>query len=103
MTFTELYQTALPYVVSILPSLAAVIGIIASIIKIAKDNKKVIEPIVTKFNELRQEVKDKTEMTDLKATINNLIKENAELRKENHEIITQLSKVKYYESNNKEV
>ena len=102
MTFTEIYELALPYVVSILPSLAAIFGIIASIIKVLKDNRKVIQPVIDQFNDLRQEVKDKTEMTEIKSTVTNLLEENAKLRKDVAALITAMNKVQY-ESTNKEI
>lgn len=103
MTFTEIYELALPYVVSILPSLAAIIGIIASIIKVLKDNRKAIQPVIDQFNALRQEVKDKTEMNEIKSTVNNLLEENAKLRKDVAALITAMNKVQYNESSNKKI
>ena len=101
MTFTEIYELALPYVVSLLPSLAAIIGIIASIIKVLHDNRKVIQPVIDQFNDLRKEVKDKTEMNEIKSTVNNLLEENAKLRKDIAALITAMNKVQYESSNQK--
>lgn len=82
-------------IISVLPSLAAIIGIVASIIKMIKDNKAIVKPVIEQFEELRKEVKDKTEMTDAKETIQMLLQENASLRKEIADLITAISKIKY--------
>lgn len=89
-------NTILLVIISFLPPLSAVIGIIASVVKMTKNNSEVIKPIIEQFDALRQEVKDKTEMTEAKEQIKNLL---ARIDKQDQiiaDLITEISKVKYY-------
>lgn len=81
--------------IAALPSIAAILGIICSIIKVVRDNKAVIQPVIDQFNDLRKEVKDKTELEEVKAEMLAIMKENRQLRQEIADLITEMRKVQY--------
>lgn len=82
-------------IIAILPALSAVLGIIASVVKMAKDNKAVIKPVIDQFNDLRQEVKDKTELEAVRNEMLAIMTENRQIRQELADLITELKKEKY--------
>lgn len=103
MTFTEIYQSALPWIVAYLPSISAIVGIIAACIKFFKDNKKVIMPIVTEVQQLKETVNDTHDIEELKLQQKILIQQVADQQKVIADLITVIGKVKYDEPNNKEI
>lgn len=103
MTFTEIYQTALPWIVAYLPSISAIVGIIAACIKFFKDNKAVIQPIVTEVQQLKETVNDRREIDELKLQQRVLMQQLADQQKMIADLITVIGKVKYNEPNNKEI
>ena len=82
-------------IIAALPALSAVLGIIASVIKMARDNKAVIQPVIDQFNDLRQEVKDKTELEAVKTEMLAIMTENRQIRQELADLITEMKKVEY--------
>lgn len=89
-------------IIAYLPVITAIIGIICSIVKIAKDNKAIIKPLQEQFANLRQEVQDKTELEAVKNQMLAIMTENRQLRQEMADLITEMRKQKY-ELPNKEV
>lgn len=81
--------------IAALPALSAIFGIIASVVKMAKDNKAVIQPVIDQFNSLRKEVQDKTELEAVKTEMNAIMTENRQLRQEMADLITEMRKQKY--------
>ena len=81
--------------IAALPALSAILGLIASVVKMAKDNKAVIKPVIDQFNDLRKEVKDKTELEAVKTEMNAIMTENRQIRQELADLITEMKKVKY--------
>ena len=88
--------------IAYLPVITAIIGIICSIVKIAKDNKAIIKPLQEQFSNLRKEVQDKTELEAVKKEMLAIMTENRQLRQEMADLITELRKQKY-DIPNKEV
>lgn len=88
--------TLITLLAAYVPMITAVVTIICSIVKAAKDNKQVVKPVLEQFDALRQEVKDKTEMTEAKEQIKNLLIQNEILQKQVADLITEMSRVKYY-------
>lgn len=88
--------TLITLLAAYIPMITAVVTIICSIVKAAKDNKQVVKPVLEQFDALRQEVKDKTEMTEAKEQIKNLLIQNEILQKQVADLITEMSRVKYY-------
>ena len=81
--------------IAYLPVITAIIGIICSIIKIAKDNKAIIKPLQEQFSNLRKEVQDKTELEAVKKEMLAIMTENRQLRQEMADLITEMRKQKY--------
>lgn len=90
-------ETIIAFITAFGPSIVAIISIIASVIKIAKDNKSIVKPVIDEFNQLRQEVNDKTDLTDARQEMRALIQQNAEQSKKIDLLIAELSKVKQYD------
>lgn len=79
------------------PSIAAIISIIAAVVKMAKDNRSVIKPVLEQFEELREDVSDKTDLTEARQEMRVIIQQNAELRAQNLALMTALTKVQQYD------
>lgn len=77
-------------IISYLPVIVAVMGeVLAFIATMKKYNS-----ITASFSKIRDEIKDKTEMNELKEQIVNVLHENAELKKQLAELIQKIDKVK---------
>lgn len=77
-------------IISYLPVIVAVMGeVLAFVATIKKYNS-----ITANFSKIRDEIKDKTEMNELKEQIVNVLHENAELKKQLAELIQKIDKVK---------
>lgn len=87
--------TIIPTAAAILPSLGALFGILVSCVKLIKDNKAQIKPILEQFAELRQEVKDKTDLREARQEMKQIIHDNAVLKRQMNELITAQTKVKH--------
>lgn len=81
--------------IAALPTLAAVVGIIASVFKMNTNGKKVVQPVLDQFNALRQEVQDKTEMTETKDLLLALLVQNRQKDQMIADLITEMRKQKY--------
>lgn len=79
------------------PSIAAIISIIAAVVKMAKDNRNVIKPVLEQFEQLREDVSDKTDLTEARQEMRAIIQQNAELRAQNLALMTALTKVQQYD------
>jgi predicted rRNA methylase YqxC with S4 and FtsJ domains len=79
------------------PSIAAIISIIAAVVKMAKDNRNVIKPVLEQFEQLREDVSDKTDLTEARQEMRVIIQQNAELRAQNLALMTALTKVQQYD------
>lgn len=90
----------IPTIAAVLPSIAAVFTIICACFKLLHDNRYELKAIIDQFNELRQEVRDKTEIKQTRAEMKQIIHDNAVLRKQNTEILAQLSRIKPQEAPN---
>ena len=88
-------DTLYALIVAAAPAITAIIGIIAAVIKNHKDIQAKTQPILDKFDELRQEVNDKTELTEVKIQMEAIMVENRQLKQEIADLITVLKKVKY--------
>ena len=82
-------------IISIFPSIAAVITIICAIIKVIRDNKTLVEPLVKKFNDLQEEVHNRKDVAVLNDKIESVMEENRQLKKEIADLITVIRQVKY--------
>lgn len=87
--------TIIPTVAAILPAIGALFGIIVSCAKLFRDNRKQIEPILKQFQELREEVRNKTDLREARAEMKQIIHDNAVLKRQLNELITLQSKVQH--------
>lgn len=89
MTFENLYLT----LVAAAPAITAILGIVLSVLKLIKANKVSSDTLITKFEEVREEVMNTKEYEDLKAQLTIAHQENIELKKKINELLTVLDKV----------
>lgn len=75
------------------PALTSIIGIIISVVKMIKEGKTNNKELITKFEEVREEVMKTKEYEELKAQVVEVHKENIELKKLLKEYLTKIDKV----------
>lgn len=90
---TEFIATYWPMLVSVLPSITAVLTCIGFCIKWLSDNKNIINPLVKKFNELEGEVKNQKNYDEVKAQMACLVEQNAKNTKMLKKIYSEQTKV----------
>lgn len=79
--------------ISIAPALSAIIGCVASFIKLKKNNEISNKEIVEKFETVRQEVMNTKQYESLKQQLLVAHQENRELKKQINELLTKIDKV----------
>ena len=84
------------------PIIVAIIGCITTCIKSSSNTKKILNPIITEFTTLKEDVKAQVEMNELKIRLDEqavrleaLAIENRQLKKEMADLITVLRKQQY--------
>lgn len=82
-------------IIASLPTLSAIVGIIVAVIKVLKDNKSIVEPLKVKFEELKNEVKDRKEFDELLNRLDASLEQNRQLMLMNAKLLTELTKVQY--------
>lgn len=75
------------------PSITAIIGIIFAVIKGIKNNKTTSKDILDKFEEVREQVFDTKEYTELKEQLKIAYQENYELKKKINELLTKIDHI----------
>lgn len=85
MTFEQIMSV----VVAAAPALASIIGIVAAVFK----NKSITSQVVDKFEEVRQEIFNTKEYSDLKNQLLIAHQENYELKKKLNELLTKIDKI----------
>lgn len=85
MTFEQI----MTIIVAAAPSLTAIIGVIAAVIK----NKAITSKVVDKFEEVRQEIFNTKEYSDLKNQLLVAHQENRELKKKLNELLTKIDRI----------
>lgn len=79
-----MFETIFLAVVAAAPAIVAIIGIITAVCKLMKS-----------FNELKGEVVNVKEYTDLKKELKEAHRENRELKKQLNEVLTALTRVEH--------
>jgi hypothetical protein len=87
---STIYAIILP----LLPTITAIIGIIASVVKMTGTSKKIVTPVLEQFEDLRQEVKDKTQAEQALVEVRMLCEQLRIEREINQRLLTELTKVK---------
>ena len=82
-------------IIASLPTLSAIVGIIVAVIKVLKDNKSIVGPLKVKFEELKNEVKDRKEFDELLNRLDASLEQNRQLMLMNAKLLTELTKVQY--------
>lgn len=75
------------------PSITAIIGIIFAVVKGIKNNKTTSKDILDKFEEMREQVFDTKEYTELKEQLKIAYQENYELKKKINELLTKIDHI----------
>lgn len=89
MTFEQI----MAIIVAAAPSLTAIIGIVAAIVKGIKSNKDTSKEVIDKFEEVRQEIFNTKEYSELKEQLKIAHQENYELKKKLNELLTKIDKI----------
>ena len=89
MTFEQI----MTIVVAAAPSLTAIIGIVAAVVKGVKSNKATSKDVIDKFEEVRQEIFNTKEYSDLKNQLTLAHQENRELKKKINELLTKIDHI----------
>lgn len=89
MTFEQI----MAIVVAAAPSITAIVGIVAAVIKGIKSNKATSQDVINKFEEVRQEIFNTKEYSDLKNQLNLAHQENRELKKKLNELLTKIDRI----------
>ena len=76
-------------VVACAPSLVAMAGIVVAVVKIVK----AIAEVVNKFEEVRQEIFNTKEYSDIKSELKLAHKENRELKTKLNELLTKIDRI----------
>lgn len=87
------FEQIMQIVVAAAPSLTAIIGIVAAAVKLIKSGKDTNQAVINKFEEVRQEIFNTKEYSELKDQLLITQKENYELKKKLNELLTKIDKV----------
>ena len=75
------------------PSITAIIGIIFAVVKGIKNNKTTSKDILDKFEEMREEVMNTKEYTELKEQLKIAYQENYVLKRKINELLTKIDHI----------
>lgn len=89
MTFEQI----MAIVVAAAPSIASIVGIVVSAIKLIKSGKATNQEIIDKFEEVRVEVSNTKDYSQLKDQLLICMQENAELKKTINELLTKIDHI----------
>ena len=89
MTFKQFIAV----IVAAAPSVTAIIGIVAAVIKGIKTNKSTSKEIIDKFEEVRQEIFNTKEYEELKAQLLIAHQENRVLKQKLNELLTKIDRI----------
>lgn len=83
-------ETIILAIIAAAPSITAIAGIIAAVVKIIKSGKDSSKVLIDKFEEVRQEVMDTKEYENLKQELKIAHQENRELKQKINELLTKI-------------
>ena len=75
------------------PSLTSIIGIIFAVLKGVKTSKTTSADVINKFEEVRQEIFNTKEYSELKNQLTIVYQENYELKKKLNELLTKIDHI----------
>lgn len=82
-------------IIAALPAISSIIGIIAAVVKIARDGKKTNKDLSDKFEVLAAELHDSKEMDEMKTQMRALLESNRALQKRYDELLTEITKIEH--------
>ena len=82
-------------IIAALPAISSIIGIIAAVVKIARDGKKTNKNLSDKFEVLAAELHDSKEMDEMKTQMRALLESNRALQKRYDELLTEITKIEH--------
>ena len=80
-------------IIAAAPSITAIIGIVFAIVKGIKNNKTTSKDILDRFEEMREEVMNTKEYSDLKDQLQIAHQENYALKKKLNELLTKIDHI----------
>ena len=80
-------------IVAAAPSLTSIIGIIFAVLKGVKTSKATSADVINKFEEVRQEIFNTKEYSELKNQLTIVYQENYELKKKLNELLTKIDHI----------
>ena len=80
-------------IIAAAPSITAIIGIVFAVIKGIKNNQTTSKDILDKFEEVREQVFDTKEYSELKEQLKIAYQENYELKKKINELLTKIDHI----------
>lgn len=89
MTFEQIMIS----IVAAAPSLTSIIGIIFAVLKGVKTSKTTSTDVINKFEEVRQEIFNTKEYSELKNQLILVYQENYELKKKLNELLTKIDHI----------
>ena len=89
MTFEQIMIS----IVAAAPSLTSIIGIIFAVLKGVKTSKTTSADVINKFEEVRQEIFNTKEYSELKNQLTIVYQENYELKKKLNELLTKIDHI----------
>lgn len=79
----------LAYIMAVAPALSAIIGCVVTFVK----SKATSEKVINKFEEVRMEIFNTKEYTELKAQVKEVYNENLILKKKINELLTKIDHI----------
>jgi hypothetical protein len=92
------YQQIISLVVSCLPSITAILGIIITVGKSNKDNKNTALQVMETFERVRQEIYNTKEYSELKSQLITVHNENVTLKRQINELLTKIDHIQRKDS-----
>lgn len=83
--------------IAALPSISAIIGIIAAVVKLTRNNDSTMGKVIEDLEDFAVELKNTKEMDEMKAAMHSLAQSNRALQKRCDELLTEITKIKHGE------
>lgn len=91
-------ETIYAVLLAVVPVITVILSFIGAICKLINNNKKILEPIIQQFEDLRKEVNDKAQSEQALVQVNMLLEELRLERELTQQLIAELTK-KYHKEN----
>lgn len=88
-----MFEQIMSVVVAAAPALTSIIGIVVAVVKGINTSKDTSKQVMDKFEEVRQEIFNTKEYSDLKSQLLIAHQENRELKKKLNELLTKIDRI----------